>query len=166
MTTICDPSPRSKGVYSSELHLPCSLLSYVWVNVMLAQEESTDHASTAERNTGKFILVMSKRVIRWAYSFRSYRAKRGVSEVEILLVADEIGQILSLVPDMNLHIHIYIYTKLNIFHCRLPEFFFFWETVMWSPNILLELDVSAGFQHKALGKQSVHWHVFNTLSGK
>lgn len=76
---------------------------------MLAQEESTDHASTAERNTGKFILVMSKRVIRWAYSFRSHRAKRGVSEVEILLVADEIGQILSLVPDMNLHLHIYIY---------------------------------------------------------
>jgi len=134
MTTICDPSPRSKGVYSSELHLPCSLLSYVWVNVMLAQEESTDHASTAERNTGKFILVMSKRVIRWAYSFRSYRAKRGVSEVEILLVADEIGQILSLVPDMNLHIHIYIYTKFNIFQCRLPEFFFF-ERQLCDPQI-------------------------------
>lgn len=48
---------EAKEVCSSELHLPCHLLSYVRVNVMLAQEESMDYASIVERNAGKFILV-------------------------------------------------------------------------------------------------------------
>lgn len=40
--------------------------------------------------------------------FRNHRVKRGASEVEMLLVTDEIGHILPLVPDMNIYIHIYI----------------------------------------------------------